>query len=73
MRLKFSEFLALVSFVGWFINYMKFKKTWAKWLFGLVCLGSVVYVIFSNDKDSVGITQTASTLKIVSFRSAVHW
>jgi hypothetical protein len=52
---------------------MKFKKTWAKWLFGLVCLGSVVYVIFSNDKDSVGITQTASTLKIVSFRSAVHW
>ncbi len=61
MRLKFSEFLALVSFVGWFINFMKFKKQWAKWLFGLVCLGSICYVIFSNEKESREIPQSVST------------
>jgi len=61
MRLRFSEFLALAAFAGWFINYMKFKKTWAKWLFGIVCLGSICYIIFFTSKDDSASAPTAST------------
>ena len=53
MRLKFSDFLALGSFVAWFINHMKLKKKWASWLFGVVCFGSILYIIFDRDRESV--------------------
>ena len=52
MQLKLKEFLALGSFAGWFMNFMKFKKVWAQWLFGIICLGSILFIIF--DKDGGG-------------------
>lgn len=61
MRLKFPDFIALAAFAGWFIAYMKYKKAWAKWLFGIVCFGSIGYIAFFNQQEEAGSTQSATT------------